>query len=298
MTIEIIFILIFLPDSLGLPYTTLHRDQRTNKDCSEERSHETQAAFNVNIEYSRLLSYHYFQSCSQSESREVFGTISEMADPGDIGSHLCSVLTKVRTTCAEDLRTCFTEEDQHQMIGAEVGQLRTFFVRMTRGKIEQEDIEEDRCGQASDVSKDRQRPVYSTLYDFTDNTITDKKEQNKLISVLYNFKDLAEDARQLVAKTEELAEMTGTLLNNTLKIMDDTRKDLDHQVEVYPYPIAISKKGHQTKKKLKNLIRHKHRKLENRKPGKAQNQKYKDDQATTTVCQEEEIPGGKSKLEV
>merc|ERR1719153_917964 len=146
MTIAIIFIFIFLPGSFSIPHTTLYRDQRINIDCSEERSHEAQAAFN---------------SCSQGESREVFPIISEMTDLGDVKFHLCSVLDKVRTDCAGNLRTCFTVEDQQQMIGIEVGQLRTFLVRMTRGKLEQEDIEEGSCRQDLNVQKERQRPVYS-----------------------------------------------------------------------------------------------------------------------------------------
>jgi len=264
------FLFLLVPDSLGIPYATVYRDERENNVCSGDKSHEIQAAFNA---------------CSQSETRKVFETISEMKELEDIKTHFCSVLTKVMTNCGENLTTCFTIEDRNKMLTIELGQLRVFLARMTRGKLEQEDIDEESCSQAVTIQSYNARNIGNS-----DSEITDRKE---LISASYNFEDLEENARLLVTKSEELVKMTGTLVNRTLKMIDIGRKHLDDQ-QMEAYPLVISKIKQQQVSDSKNIRRQRHKKHKSEKPKEKELQHFLNDQA---MCPKHKIESGKSNLE-
>ena len=128
------------------------------------------------------------------------------------------------------------------MTKMEEEQLKPFLIRMSRGKLQIEDIEERNCDNgststllratvnesrppplslqsASNVHVEKQRwQTESAFYDFAEtNKTTETLHSTLQTAVTYNFVDLAEDARKIVSKTDELAKMTEILAQNTLQ---------------------------------------------------------------------------------
>jgi hypothetical protein len=212
----------------------------------------------------------------------VFDAISETEESVDMRHHLCSVLLAVRTECADKLRACFTPEDREQMTNIEVEQLKPFLIRMTRGKLQIEDIEDKNCDDgststsstllratvqksrppalslqsASNVHEEKQRwKTESAFYDFAEmNNTAETLTSNHQTAVTYNFIDLADDARKLVSKTDELAKMTENLAHNTLQLIE--RNNLGENPHAKTYPLRISTTRKPNTNKQQRLKRH------------------------------------------
>ena len=175
----------------------------------------------------------------------MFDAMSEIEGKVEMRNHLCSVLLTVRTECANKLKECFTPVDREQMTKMEVEQLRPFLIRMTRGKLQIEDIEDRNCDDGSTSSSStllhanvhesslslqsvsniragkQDRKTESAFYDFAEtNKTTENLPSNHQTVITYNLVDLADDARKLASKTDELAKMTGNLAHNTLQFID------------------------------------------------------------------------------
>ena len=170
------------------------------------------------------------------------------------------------------------------MTKMEVEQLKPFLIRMTRGKLQIEDIQDRNCNDdststsstllratvhksrppalslqsASNVHDEKQSwQTESAFYDFAEtNSTAETLPSNHQTAVTYNFIDLAEDARKLVSKIDELAKMTENLAHNTLQLIEIT--NLGEKTHAKTYPLLISTTRQPNTNKQQRLKRHKH----------------------------------------
>jgi len=85
-----------------------------------------------------------FQSCSQTSSTEAYQKILDVENEEIVKKILCDALNTIRNVCRADLATCFSTEDIEIMNESNLKQMKTFLIRIARGKVDEKDLEE--CG--------------------------------------------------------------------------------------------------------------------------------------------------------
>jgi len=82
-----------------------------------------------------------FQSCSQTSSTEAYQKILDVENKEIVKKILCDALNTITNVCRADLATCFSDEDIEIMNESNLKQMKTFLVRIARGKVDENALE-------------------------------------------------------------------------------------------------------------------------------------------------------------
>jgi len=93
-----------------------------------------------------------FQSCSQTSSTMAYRKILDVENEEKVKKILCDTLNTIKNVCIADLATCFSAEDIKIMNESNLEQMKTFLVRIARGKVDEKALEECDAHRIKDVN--------------------------------------------------------------------------------------------------------------------------------------------------
>ena len=114
----------------GISYrksTKVDDDAEAPISCSEDKTEKAQKEF---------------QECSHSAVTSFYENMENITEKKGITSKLCSTLNTIGSVCISHLSECFAQEDVKQMRKSHMKEIRSFLRRITRDKLNAEDIKE------------------------------------------------------------------------------------------------------------------------------------------------------------
>jgi len=83
-----------------------------------------------------------FQACSHSSSTQAYQKIMDVNEKNLITNTLCDTLENVSTVRRKHIEECFSDDDLVMMTENHLKEMKTFLIRITRGKMEMKDLED------------------------------------------------------------------------------------------------------------------------------------------------------------
>ena len=80
-----------------------------------------------------------FQSCSHMAVTSFYEDFENITDTNFLPIRFCQTLNTIGSVCVSHLSECFAAEDIIQMKQSHMAEMRTFLLRITRGKLGEED---------------------------------------------------------------------------------------------------------------------------------------------------------------
>jgi len=91
---------------------------------------------------STLQAQNNFQMCSQTSSTKAYEKMFDVEDKTRVKNILCDTLKTITNVCKEHLEDCFSGEDIEIMNESNVEQMKTFLIRIARGKVKKNALDD------------------------------------------------------------------------------------------------------------------------------------------------------------